>query len=322
MIDFASWHGVWLLGPAMSQPREIVPGATYLITRRTLRRHLLFRPDAAITQLLVYALAVSTSRFGLQVHALCAMSTHLHLVVTDVQGVLPRFLQFFHRIVALGTKVLRKWEGPVWDHEATSVVRLLTQGAVVEKIAYVLANPVAAGLVRHASEWPGAKMSAGEIGRGELRANRPAAYLDPSNPQWPEQATLPIALPPTVEPDSAARFLAEVGAELKRQEAQAHAEMHRQGYRFLGAERACDVSPYDRATSFEALRDRNPTFAVGREQGGAWRAAAAAVSAFRRTYRAALERWRAGAREAVFPAGTWWMKAFHGASVSEVMLAG
>jgi len=221
MIDFASWHGVWLLGPAMSQPREIVPGATYLITRRTLRRHLLFRPDAAITQLLVYALAVSTSRFGLQVHALCAMSTHLHLVVTDVQGVLPRFLQFFHRIVALGTKVLRKWEGPVWDHEATSVVRLLTQGAVVEKIAYVLANPVAAGLVRHASEWPGAKMSAGEIGRGELRANRPSAYLDPSNPQWPEQATLPIALPPTVQPDSAARFLAEVGAELKRQEAQA-----------------------------------------------------------------------------------------------------
>jgi putative transposase len=236
----------------MSQPREIVPGATYLVTRRTLRRHLLFRPDAAITQLLVYALAVSTRRFGLQVHALCAMSTHLHLVVTDVQGVLPRFLQFFHRIVALGTKVLRKWEGPVWDHEATSVVRLLTHAAVVEKIAYVLANPVAAGLVRHAREWPGAKVDAGEIGRGELRANRPSAYLDPTNPQWPEEATLPIALPPTVEPDSAARFLAEVGAELRRQEAQAHAvlthaEVERQGDRFLGAERASEVSPDDRA---------------------------------------------------------------------------
>jgi putative transposase len=40
----------------VSQPREIVPGATYLITRRVLRRHLLFRPDGAITQLLIYAL--------------------------------------------------------------------------------------------------------------------------------------------------------------------------------------------------------------------------------------------------------------------------
>ncbi|NUP88808.1 MAG: transposase, partial [Candidatus Sumerlaeia bacterium] len=66
----------------MSQPREILLGATYLVTRRTLRRYLLFRPDAAITQFLIYALAVSTRRFGLQVHAFCAMSTHLHLVVT------------------------------------------------------------------------------------------------------------------------------------------------------------------------------------------------------------------------------------------------
>jgi REP element-mobilizing transposase RayT len=306
----------------MSHPREIVPGATYLITRRTLRRHLLFRPDAAIRQLLVYALAVSASRFGLQVHAFCAMSTHLHLVVTDVQGVLPRFLHFFHRIVALGTKVLRMWEGPVWDHEATSVVRLLTPGAVVQKIAYVLANPVAAGLVRHASEWPGAKVIVGDIGRGELRAIRPSVYLDPSNPQWPEEARLPIALPPTVDPEGAARFLVEVSAEIKSLEAHAHEEMHRQGHRFLDAAAVCAISPHERATSFEALRDRNPTFAVGRDQGGAVRAAAGAVSAFRRTYRAALERWCAGVRETVFPAGTWWMKAFHGASVGEVMLTG
>jgi hypothetical protein len=180
---------------------------------------------------------------------------------------------------------------------------------------------VAAGLVRHAREWPGAKVSADEIGRGELRASRPSAYLDPSNPQWPEEATLPISLPPSVDPDSTARFLGEVGAELKRQEAEAQAEVQRRGYRFLGAARACEVSPYDRATSFEALRERNPTFAVGREQGGAWQAAAAAVRAFRTSYRAAIERWRAGLRDAVFPAGTWWMRAFHGASVHEVALA-
>jgi REP element-mobilizing transposase RayT len=305
----------------MSQPREILPGATYLVTRRTLRRHLLFRPDVAITQLLVYALAVSARRFGLQVHALCAMSTHLHLVVTDVQGVLPRFLQFFHRIVALGTKVLRKWEGPVWDHEATSVVRLLTHAAVVEKIAYVLANPVAAGLVRHAREWPGAKVNACEIGRGELRAKRPSAYLDPSNPQWPEEATLPISLPPSIEPDGAEAFRREVAADLNRQEAEAHAEVRRQGHRFLGAERVSEVSPHDRATSFEALRHLSPTFAVGREQGGAWRDAAAAVKAFRASYRAAIIQWRSGMRNAVFPAGTWWMKVFHGARTSGAMSA-
>jgi hypothetical protein len=246
------------------------------------------------------------------------MSTHLHLVVTDVNGVLPRFLQYFHRIVALGTKVLRKWEGPVWDHEATSVVRLLTRAAVVEKIAYVIANPVAAGLVRHAREWPGAKVDAGELGHGLLRAARPATYLDPENPQWPDEVTLQLALPPGIEQDGAERFRRDVAAELERQEAQAHAEMQRQGLRFLGAKQASTVSPYERATSFEMLRGRNPTFAVGREQGDAWRVAGAAVRAFRASYRAALERWRAGVRSAVFPSGTWWMRTFHGANVTEI----
>ncbi|WP_437629703.1 transposase [Sorangium sp. So ce854] len=300
----------------MSHPREIAAGTTYLITRRVLRRHLLLRPDSAITQLLVYALAVSTRRYGIEVHALCAMSSHVHLVVTDKEGALPRFLQFFHRIVALGTKVLRTWEGPVWDHEATSVVRLLTRAAVVEKIAYVLANPVAAGLVRHAHEWPGAKVDVGELGRGVLRAARPAVYLDPENPQWPKEVALPLALPPVIEQDGAEGFRRQVAAELERQEAQAHAELQEQGRRFLGAERVSEVSPYERATSFEALRERNPTFAVGREHGGAWQTAAAAVRAFRASYRAALERWRAGIRSVVFPAGTWWMRIFHGASVT------
>ncbi|WP_437963611.1 transposase [Sorangium sp. So ce260] len=305
----------------MSQPREIAPGATYMITRRVLRRHLLFRPDAAITQLMIYALAVSARRYGLQVHALCAMSTHLHLVVTDVTGVLPRFLQFFHRIVALGTKVLRTWEGPVWDHEAPSVVRLLTRAAVVEKIAYVLANPVAAGLVRHAREWPGAKVDVDELGRGVLGAARPSVYLDPENPQWPEEMTLPLSLPPTIERDNAEGFRREVAAEIERQEAQAHAEMQQRGRRFLGADRASKISPYERATSFEALRERNPTFAVGREQGDACRLAGAAVRAFRASYRAAIELWRAGVRSAVFPAGTWWMRTFHGVSVTDVVSA-
>ncbi|WP_437595715.1 transposase [Sorangium sp. So ce590] len=304
----------------MSHPREIAHGATYMITRRVLRRHLLLRPDAAITQLLIYALVVAARRYGLQVHALCAMSTHLHLIVTDVTGVLPRFLQFFHRIVALGTKVLRTWEGPVWDHEAPSVVRLLTRAAMAEKIAYVLANPVAAGLVRHAREWPGAKVDVGELGRGVLRAARPSVYLDPENPLWPDEVTLPLSLPPAIEQDSAEGFLQEVAAEIERQEARAHAEMQQHGRCFLGAERASKISPYERATSFEALRERNPTFAVGRAQGDAWRIAGAAVRAFRASYRAALEQWHTGVRSVVFPAGTWWMRTFHGASVMDGVL--
>jgi putative transposase len=308
------------MNAAMSQPRQVVPLVTYLITRRILRRHFLLRPDAAITGLIIYALAVSSRLFGVEVHAICAMSSHMHLVVTDVQGVLPRFLQYFHRLVALGTKVLRTWEGPVWEPGAVSLVRLPTPAVVAEKIAYVLANPVAAGLVEHAHEWPGATVRVEDLGRGALRANRPDAYFDPENSNWPDHAALPITLPPAVEKDSADGFRLAVEAELARLEAQAHEDMRQQGFRFLGAEQARAVSPYDRATSFEPLRDRNPTFAVGREQGGAWREAASAVRAFRASYRAALERWREGVRNVLFPVGTWWMRVFHRAGVNDVAL--
>jgi REP element-mobilizing transposase RayT len=304
----------------MSQPRQIIPGATYFLTRRALRRHMLFRPDAAITQLVLYTLAVSARRYGLHVHALCLMSTHLHLVVTDVEGLLPRFLQFFHRLVALGTKVLRKWEGSVWDHEPTSVVRLLTPEAVVEKIAYVLANPVAAGLVEQAHEWPGAKVLVDQLGGGTLRATRPEVYFRRASPQWPEEATLELTLPPGVAQDAADDFRQKVGAELERQQGQAREEVQRKSFGVLGAERASTVSPYDRATSFEPLRGCNPTFAVGRGQPEAWKRAAAGVRAFRAAYHEALARWRTGVRSVVFPAGTWCMRVLHAACVNAVMV--
>ncbi len=250
------------------------------------------------------------------------MSTHLHLVVTDENGVLPSFLQFFHRIVALGAKVLRAWEGPVWDHEPTSVVRLTTREAVVEKIAYTLANPVAAGLVRHAHEWPGAKVLVDELGSGVLRAPRPDVYLDPTNPAWPEEATL-----------GGVRFRRGSGRETPRISV-ARSPPSLRGRKHFGRtrswrerarsapHRACSVSPYERATSFEPLRALNPTFAVGRESKDAWRSAAAAVRAFRTAYRAALAHWRQGVRNVLFPEGTWWMRVFHAVGIRSGLARG
>jgi len=293
--------------------------ATYLITRRVILRYFLLRPDALMNQILLYLLASAARRHGVQVHAICVMSTHLHLVVTDVRGVLPAFLQSFHRVVARCTQVLRRWKGGVWDKQPTSLVRLETPAAVVEEIAYVLANPVAAGLVRHAHEWPGVKVLVDDIGKTVLCASRPVGYLDQKNPQWTEEVTLPISLPPCIEEEHADAFRRQVAAQLARLEAQAQVKMA--GCSFLGAEQVMLV-PYDsRATSEEPEHDRNPTFAVGHQQGEALSLAVAAVRAFRTSYRAALKKWHAGDRGAVFPAGTWWMRVFHGAVVNSMVMA-
>lgn len=299
----------------MTQPRFVVAGDTVMVTRRTLRRHHLFRPDPSIRQLYLYALAVCAKHFGILVHAVTLMSTHEHLIVTDPKRRLPDFLRDLHRLVSLGTKVIRKWEGPIWDQEKTSVVRLLTEQAMIEKLAYVMANTVKAGLVTHARHWPGITVLPHELGRRTLVVERPPFFFRVDNGRWPEKVELTLTLPRTLERSYSANEVREaVKAELERQERHARAEMKVRGWRILGADRVRRLSPYRRATSFELPRDRNPTLAVGRGQRKVFSQAVAELRAFRHAYRQALEQWRAGLRSVVFPQGTWWMCQGHGAA--------
>ena len=296
----------------MTQPRLVLADDTVMVTRRTLRRHHLFRPDPAIRQLYLYALAVCSQRFGILVHAVTLMSTHEHLVITDPKRAYPDFLRDLHRLVALGTKALRKWEGPVWDQQKSSVVRLLTEQAMVEKLAYVMANPVKAGLVMHARHWPGITVLPQELGRRTWVIERPKVFFRADNRKWPETVELTLTLPPALaEAYPAPKVREAVSEELERQEREARTEVKARGWRILGGARLRGLSPYRRATSSELLRDRNPTFAVGRGQRALFFRAVAELRAFRRAYRRALEQWRAGLRSAVFPQGTWWMCKVH-----------
>jgi hypothetical protein len=203
----------------MTFPRRILPGLSFLITRRTLRRTHLLRPDAELNNLFRYCLAYAADRNGIAVHCATVMSSHEHLVVTDTRGTLPRFLHDLHRTLALGIKVLRRWEGAVWDHEKTSVVELRTEQAVLEKIAYCIANPVAAGLVRSADQWPGVTLSPTQLGRTVWTAKRPQFYLDQDNPQWPAALSLTLQMPRLTIDDALAREM--VDSEVKRLEREA-----------------------------------------------------------------------------------------------------
>lgn len=294
----------------VTHPRRIEPGMTFLVTRRTQRRTQLLRPDDTMNELYLYLLAVIANRHGVLVHGVMLMSTHEHLIVTDVQGRLPRFLAEFHRLVALCVKVLRAWDGEVWDGGKTSVVELRTPQAVAEKLAYIAANPVVAGLVRHASEWPGITTLPEDIGNKTWTVRRPQVYLDEENPLWPETATLALTAPVLLREARRA-----VDVELRQLEFEAHKQAASKGWSTVAPLQLQRVSPFKRARSWEPSRSRNPTFAVGRGQPGAFAAAVAAVHGFRTAYREALAAWRSGARNVPFPPQTWLMRSFHGVAV-------
>ena len=139
----------------MSAPRRVVPGTTYLVTRRCYQRTFRLRPSDETTEILAYCLGLATEKTGILLHAVCFMSNHHHMVVTDPLGQLPDFLRELHRLTAKAMNAAQgQWEN-LWSAEPCSAVLLADDEDIIDKIAYVAVNPVAAGLVSRPEEWPG-----------------------------------------------------------------------------------------------------------------------------------------------------------------------
>ena len=84
----------------MALPRRIVPSTTYMITRRCYQRTRRLRPSPETNQIFLYCLAWAAAKTGVVIHAVCVMSNHHHIVLTDVHGALPDFARELHRTVA------------------------------------------------------------------------------------------------------------------------------------------------------------------------------------------------------------------------------
>ena len=57
----------------MSHPRRIVPGACYLLTRRTYQRVYRLRPHAVTNQVAEYCAAWAAAKTGVVIHAFMVM---------------------------------------------------------------------------------------------------------------------------------------------------------------------------------------------------------------------------------------------------------
>jgi putative transposase len=274
----------------------VLPGVTYLVTRRCSERRFFLRPDPKVTQVFEYLLGWCASKHGIEIHAYVAMSNHYHLVLTDVRGTLPAFTQDFHSLVARAVNFLRdRWES-FWDPEPTSEVVLLGDGAVAEKMAYVLANPVRARLVGRARGWLGATSAGMQFGRAR-RIGRPAKFF---SEQMPEFVDLELVRPGWCSWLDDRALLGSVERKVRELEVE-HAKLGPA----IGMQAVLARAWWDAPTSRERRRELSPRVAGGdRETRVGWlRETAAWLS----EYRAALARFVEGAREVVFPVGTWAM---------------
>jgi putative transposase len=293
----------------MSLPRRIVAGASYLITRRCSERRLFLRPSAQTNAIFEFLLAVMAERHGLLIHAYCVLSNHLHLVVTDVHGRLPDFQRDLCGLLARAVNAsLGRWER-FWAPDSYSAVQLLTPASIVEKVAYTLANPVAAGLVRRASEWPGAHSDLSRVGAEGSPVTRPGRFFRPAGP-LPPTAVLRLHRPPGFDSDE--EFVTAAEAALAEAEARAREERKGTGRGFLGVSRVLAQHPFSRPRPAEPRRHLSPRVA-SRDK---WKRIEALLrlAEFVTAYREAFRRWTSGARDVLFPHGTWLMRVRHAAT--------
>ncbi len=254
-------------------------------------------------------LAVAARLHGVQVHAFCVLSNHYHLVVSDPAARLPAFMQYLDSLVARAVNAsLGRWEGFWSSDNSYSAVTPVEPSDVVRKIAYVLANPVSAGLVCSGRDWPGLWTSPDQLGTGVLSAPRPKVFFSPTG-AMPASASLELTLPPGFSDADELRAL--VATALAERETEERRNLERdRGRGFLGRARVLAQKPFGRPAPGEPRRQLSPRVAA-RDK---WKRieALSRLVEFLREYRAAWRAFRAGDRDALFPAGTYLLRLTHG----------
>jgi REP-associated tyrosine transposase len=287
----------------MTVPRQVVPGATYLVTRRCSQRQYLLRPSELTNDVFLYLLAVAASRFEIVVHAYCVLSNHFHLVVTDPNARLPAFHQFLDALVARALNAALGRCESFWAPNSYSAVALASPADVLDKSAYVLANPVAAGLVRSARLWPGLWSAPEQIGGAALQIHRPKHFFDPKG-GLPEVVSLQLTVPAGFE--SVDPFRDQLCAAVADRESRAA----RDRGDFVGVEEVLRRESTSRPSSVEPRRKLRPRVAAR----DPWKRIEALrrVVEFVRAYREAWARRREGDTDVVFPFGTYLLRVVHG----------
>jgi putative transposase len=224
--------------------------------------------------------------------------------VSDPQARLPAFHQFLDGLVARAMNALfGRWEA-FWAPNSFSAVALVSPDDVVAKAAYVLANPVAAGLVRSGRLWPGLWSAPEWIGGEALEVRRPKHFFDPKG-SLPDKVSLQLETPPGFA--SADDFRNQLSAAFADLEARAVREARAE---FLGVARVLAQKPTARPAPGEPRRGLSPRVAA-RDK---WKRieALGRLVEFLRSYRSAWASRKAGRADATFPCGTYLLRVAHG----------
>ncbi len=145
--------------------RVVVPGLPHHITQRGNRRQPVFF-GAADCRLYRRLVGAAAQRAGAEIWAYCLLPNHVHLIVApaDEDGLRATFAEAHRRYTATINARFR-WTGHLFQGRFGAVV--MDEAHLVAAARYIALNPVAAGLVARAEDWPWSSVPAHLAGRDD-----------------------------------------------------------------------------------------------------------------------------------------------------------
>ncbi|HUH03244.1 MAG TPA: hypothetical protein VML75_14705, partial [Kofleriaceae bacterium] len=289
----------------MSVARPIFKRVKLMLTRRVRGRTLLLRPSKRTDQIVGYVVAVMSKRWNIKVHALIVLGNHYHATCEDPDGAIVDFQRDTHHFITKGINAHHGEFEAMWASQPTSRVACEEPDDMINKIAYAMANPVEAGLVRYGSRWPGLRRAWPSKPR---TFKRPPKYFrgPDQGGGWPDEATLEFERPSGYEALSDDELAGVIRTAIDDREQTFRDERDAAGKRFLGRRNVLAQSRHSQPRTREPRFGISPTVACRNKWLRIERLKANKL--WRADYRTALARWRAGDRNVEFPHGTYRMR--------------
>ena len=302
----------------MTEPKQRLAGTTYFVTGVCERHEFRLKPSPETNAAFAVAMMEAADRYGIDVVAVCQMSSHYHAVVHDRTGFLSEYLRDFHGVMGrYGSARDEVVNCKFWSSQDSDAMVLGDVPTIIEKVAYTLANPTKDFIVERPEDWIGVRTRVEDIGTGRgLVYERPKRFFDQDGPVS-ESVMLSSELPDAIlDTVGAATFRKRVATQVEAIVADAQARVAAGRGSFLGVDKAKLYSVWhatSRPKGRKAGRDAEARRRVDAASKGRLRAMLDALIAFRQEHRAAWLRFREGLG-AVFPPGTWAAWRFYGAS--------
>ena len=137
----------------MARPLRVeYPGALYHVTSRGNARQEVFWDDVD-RRMFLEVLSLVIERLGWLCHAYCLMPNHYHLLVETPHGGLSRGMQYLNGVYTQRFNRRHGRVGHLFQGRFTAIL-VEKESHLLEVARYVVLNPVRAGTVRAAKDWP------------------------------------------------------------------------------------------------------------------------------------------------------------------------